>query len=82
MGMDVIEIPTNRPVQRVDLDERRYYMTKESKNSVRSWKRSKKSTCEESAGTGRYDHDRDLRTAEQHASERGNRTSGTECEVP
>lgn len=29
-GMDVIEIPTNRPVQRVDLDDA-VYMTKKEK---------------------------------------------------
>ena len=79
-GMDVIEIPTNRPVQRVDLDDAVYMTKKEKFRAV--VEEIKKCTCEESAGTGRYDHDRDLRTAEQHASERGNRTSGTECEVP
>ena len=52
-GMDVIEIPTNRPVQRVDLDDAVYMTKKEKFRAV--VEEIKKSTCEESAGTGRYD---------------------------
>ena len=53
-GMDVIEIPTNRPVIRKDLEDA-VYMTKKEKFQ-RLWS-CQGGTCEESAGTGRYrDH--------------------------
>ncbi len=53
-GMDVIEIPTNRPVIRVDRDDA-VYMTKK-REIPRSRRGSQRGTCREPAGTGWYHH--------------------------
>ena len=53
-GMDVIEIPTNRPIARIDREDA-VYKTKQEK--IRSCcKGSCESACNRSAGSGWYHH--------------------------
>ena len=79
-GMDVIEIPTTVRFS-VSTWMTQVYMTKKEKFRavVEEIKNAHAKNQPVLVGTIT---DRDFRTAEQHASERGNRTSGTECEVP
>ncbi len=78
-GMDVIEIPTNRPVQRKDLEDA-VYMTKK-KNSMQLLRPSRK-PMQKAAGACWYDHDRDFRASQQNAETRRNPAPGIECQVP
>ena len=79
-GMDVVEIPTNRPVQRKDLEDAVYMTKKEKFNAV--VEAVKEAHAKQAAGSGRYDHNRDFRTPQQNASPRRYPAQCTECEVP
>ncbi len=52
-GMDVVEIPTNRPVIRKDLEDAVYMTKKEKFNAVVE---AVGSSCKTAAGTGWYDY--------------------------
>ena len=69
-GMDVVEIPTNRVVQRKDLDDAVYMTKKEKFNAV--VEAVKEAHAKTSASTGWYDYHRNFRTSQQNAEERGN----------
>ena len=64
-GMDVVEIPTNKPVIRQDLDDAVYKTQKEKYRAV--CRCSRRSTCQRTAGAGWYDHDRGIGTSEWYA---------------
>ena len=57
-GMDVVEIPTNMPVIRKDLDDA-VYKTKKEQNLVRSATPSRRRTQKGQPGSCRYDYHRD-----------------------
>ncbi len=64
-GMDVIVIPTNRPVIRVDMDDAVYMTKKEKFHAV--VEEVQRGTCREPAGSGWYHHHRDFRASERYA---------------
>ena len=55
-GMDVVEIPTNRPVLRKDLDDAVYMTKKEKFHAVVDEIEKAHETCREPAGSGWYHH--------------------------
>ena len=57
-GMDVVEIPTNRPVIRKDLHDAVYKTKKEKFNA--SCGSGQGSTCKGTAGSGWYHYDRNV----------------------
>ncbi len=69
-GMDVVEIPTNRPVQRIDHEDAVYMTKKEKFNAVVMLL--KKLMRKGTACSGWYDYHRDIRTSQRYAQERGN----------
>ena len=69
-GMDVIEIPTNRPVQRKDLNDAVYMTKKEKYKAV--VEAVKRGPCKGAAGAGGYHHHRSVGTAFRYAAQRGN----------
>ena len=71
-GNDVIEIPTNKPVQRKDLEDAVYKTKAEKYHAV--VEEVKRAWCYRSAGSCRNDHDRSVRTFERYAEKRRNQT--------
>lgn len=78
-GMDVVEIPTNKPVARIDLQDA-VYATKR-KSSRQLWMRLKRH-MKGTACSCRYNYHRDIRAFERHAQERGNSSHSIKCQVP
>ena len=67
--MDVIEIPTNSPVIRKDLEDAVYKTKKEKFNAV--VEEVKEATCNRTAGAGGYHQHRDLRASFSGCSKEG-----------
>ena len=68
-GMDVIEIPTNRPVIRKDLDDAVYKTKKEKFHAV--VEEIERGPRQGTAGSGRYHYHRDFRVLKRTASQEG-----------
>ena len=78
-GMDVIEIPTNVPVKRQDLEDAVYKTQKKSSELCAMQLKSARKTP---AGTGWYDHDRQFGTVKWYVKAPRHQTQRTECQVP
>ena len=67
-GMDVVEIPTNRRLSEKTCTMRFTRQRKKRLNAIVG--SGQGSTCKGTAGSGRYDYDRSIRTAFRHAARR------------
>ncbi len=79
-GMDVIEIPTNRPIARIDHHDVVYKTKNEKYKAV--VEEVVKSHEKGTAGTCRYHQYRYFRADQRHAEARGNSAYGIERKVP
>ena len=79
-GMDVVEIPTNRPVIRKDSGRRRLY--DEEGEVPRGGGCHQGGPRQGAAGSGGYHYHRDFRTFEQYASPPGHPAQRAERQVP
>lgn len=77
-GMDAIEIPTNRPIARIDMEDAVYKTKKEKFKAVCD---SVEEAIRKASQCCRYDHHRDLRDVKQHVKAPRRSAQGAECEV-
>ena len=79
-GMDVIEIPTNKPVARVDQEDAVYMTKKEKYHAV--VEAVKEAHAKGPAGAGGYHYHRGFRASEQPPAQRGHSAQRAERQVP